>query len=165
MYWIVEIVFDSEIEEGIERIFALDIGDFGDGLALVRLESRISHFENLDPMPFASEQMRLHQVFAETLAECRISVDTLLLFDGLIEDVIPRLHISKSERIAQVELSHKRLAQNLWQAATADQRLQRSSVCRERSGFLGEVAIASQVTGRPLSVSSMSRSSYSLSET
>ena len=88
------------------------------------LSAGLADLEHLDAIPLAVEQMRPRQLLAEGIAKLRVGVNPFLRLRRLIEDVVPRLHVGEAERVAQIDLDHERLAQDLRHAAALDQRLQ-----------------------------------------
>ena len=87
----VEIVFEGQVEEGVEPVLAPLAGDVGDSAAFVMLQFRLVHFMHGDARPVAAEPGRALELLAEMVAEGGVGIDrTLRLLRFVVEDALPR---------------------------------------------------------------------------
>src|SRR6516164_10190109 len=108
-----KVVFQSQIEEGINPVTATLAGYVSDAPADQRLEGWVLHFLDFQPLPFAIEDRWPLQRVAEIAAEFGVAIDFLLYFARLIEDRVPAIEIGKDKGIAKIDLNRQRAACHL----------------------------------------------------
>ena len=117
-----EIVGQHQVEEGIDPVLALLLGDLGDRLAFERLQRRILDRIDADAAPVA-EAHRVLEVLAELVAEGRIGIDVLLRRLRLVgEHPLPRREGGEGERVVHVDFAGERQRRGLRPRALGDHR-------------------------------------------
>ena len=121
-----QVVFDAQVQKGIEPVFAALFGNLGHALADHGLHGGIPNLMNDGAFPFAREYLgRLH-LFAECRPKGFIPVEFLLLLNRLVKGRLPTGQIGKNEGFAQVDLNNQRTTGHLRNGALLEQWLNRA---------------------------------------
>lgn len=103
-----EIVAQRHVEEGVDAVLALGLGDFGDAQPFVLLQVGITDLVQHDAVPVA-EAERVLQVLAEGVAEGGVGIDRALrLLRGVGKDPFPGREAGEGEGAAHVDLAGER---------------------------------------------------------
>ena len=102
----VEIVFQGQVEEGVEPVLAALPGDVADAAALIALQLRLLRLVHGDAPPIAAEPAGAFQFVAEGVAERRVGIDLTLRLLGLVgEHPAPALEGGEGERVAHIDFA------------------------------------------------------------